>query len=119
LSGKPKAGAKQARDSFVLWVRARPRSRTDEVTGWGQDGFLEIQVKAAPERGEANRSCCRQLAGLLGIPPSRIFLEKGQASVHKKFRVVGVAQGEGEKRVRQALGQGEPLRNFAIPPRSS
>jgi hypothetical protein len=82
----------------------KPRSRTDAVLGWGRQGFLEIQVRAVPERGEANRSCCRQLARLLDVPASRVSIEKGQGSVLKKFRVKGLAQPEGERIVARALG---------------
>jgi len=71
--------------------------------GWGRQGFLEIQVKAVPERGEANRSCIRQLARVLDIPASQVCLEKGHGSVHKKFRIEGLAQREGERRLKGAL----------------
>jgi uncharacterized protein YggU (UPF0235/DUF167 family) len=100
-----KAKRKPGGEDFVLWVRARPRSRTDQVLGWSEDGFLEIQVKAVPERGEANQSCRRQLARLLDIPPSRIALEKGQASTRKKFRVQGLGQRDGEKALEKALSR--------------
>lgn len=71
--------------------------------GRDKDGFLEIQVKAVPERGEANRSCRRELARLLGVPPSQITLETGQTSTRKKFRVEGLGQREGEKALDEAL----------------
>lgn len=100
--GKPGTGGNE--DVFVLWVRVKPRSRADAVLGWGREGFLEIQVRAVPERGEANRSCCRQLARFLDVPVSRVSIEKGQGSVLKKFRVKGLAQPEGEKMVARALG---------------
>jgi uncharacterized protein YggU (UPF0235/DUF167 family) len=108
LSGNSRAGTKQGGDAFTLWVRAKPRSRADRVLGWGREGLLEIQVKAVPERGEANRSCCRVLARLLDVPASRVSIEKGQGSVRKKFRVEGLAQGEGEKLLVRTLGPREP-----------
>lgn len=98
---------KQGGDCFVLWVRAKPRSRKDEILGWGREGFVEIQVRAVPERGEANRSCCRQLARLLDIPASRVSIERGQGSVRKKFRVEGLTQQEGEKLLEKTLGPRE------------
>lgn len=108
MSGKPKAGKKhRGGDAFILWVRVKPRSSTDRVLGWGREGFLEMQVKAIPERGEANRSCCRVLARLLGVPASRVSVEKGQGSVRKKFRVEGLAQRDGEKRLARTLVAGE------------
>lgn len=107
LTGNPKRLKKGGRDSFVLWVRARPRGRKDEVLGWGQDGFLEIQVKALPERGQANRSLRRELARLLGIPAGQIALERGQSSVHKKFRIDGIGQREGQQALERALSRGK------------
>jgi len=105
MTGTPKTNRRPGGDAFVLWVRARPRSRTDEVLGWGKDGFLEVQVRAVPERGEANRSCRSQLARLLNIPPSQISLEKGKGSVHKKYRIEGLAQEDGERILAEALGK--------------
>ena len=105
MTGTPKGKRRQGGEAFVLWVRARPRSRTDEVLGWDRDGFLEIQVRAVPERGEANRSCRSQLARLLGIPPTQISLEKGKGSVHKKYRIEGLSQEEGEKILARSLGR--------------
>jgi uncharacterized protein YggU (UPF0235/DUF167 family) len=99
-----KARGKHGGDAFILWVRVKPRSRTDAVLGWGREGLLEIQVKAVPERGEANRSCCRVLARLLDVPASRVSVEKGQGSVRKKFRIEGMAQEAGEKLLFKALG---------------
>ncbi len=114
MTGNPKTGKKGGREAFVLWVRARPRARKDEVLGLGEDGFLEIQVKAVPERGEANRSCRRELARLLGIPASQISLEKGQSSVHKKFRIEGMDRQEGKRALEQALHRGQSHKDFAI-----
>ena len=105
MKGTQKAKRKPGGEDFVLWVRARPRSRTDQVLGLSEDGFLEIQVRAVPERGEANQSCRRQLARLLDVPPSQISLEKGQTSTRKKFRVEGLGQREGEKALEKALGR--------------
>ncbi len=104
MGGNPKAGKRQGGDGFILWVRVKPKARMDGVLGWGREGLLEIQVKAVPERGAANRSCCRQLARLLGVPPSRVSLEKGQGSVRKKFRVGGMGQEEGERLLGRILG---------------
>ena len=107
MSGNSRARTKQGGDAFVLWVRVKPRSRVEGVLGWGREGFLELQVKAVPERGEANRSCCRVLARLLDVPASRVSIEKGQGSARKKFRVEGLAQRDGEKLLARTLGPRE------------
>lgn len=104
MSGNVKAKTEPAGGAFVLWVHVKPRSRKDGVLGWGRGGGLEIQVKAIPERGEANRACRRLLARLLGVPVSRVLLEKGQGAVHKKFRIEGMGQKDGERILGRALG---------------
>ncbi len=104
LGVNPKSGTKGGEDAFVLWVRVKPRARADEIVGWGREGFLEVQVRAVPERGEANRSCCRLLARLLDVPASRVSLERGPGSTRKKFRVQGMTRLEGEKVLERALG---------------
>jgi len=103
----PKARTKGGEDAFALWVRVKPRARTDEILGWGREGFLEMQVRAVPERGEANRSCCRLLARLLDVPVSRVSLERGPGSVRKKFRVQGLTRQEGEQVLERTLGPKE------------
>jgi uncharacterized protein YggU (UPF0235/DUF167 family) len=108
LGGNPRGGRKQGEAVCILWVRVKPKSRTDAVLGWGREGFLEMQVRAVPERGEANRSCCRQLARLLDVPASCVSIEKGQSSVRKKFRVEGLAQREGERILARTLGPKGP-----------
>ncbi len=101
---RPKVNKNPARDAFIVWVRVKPKSRKDEILGWGREGLLEMQVRAVPERGEANRHCCRLLARLLEIPASRVSVEKGQASVRKKFRVEGLTQQEGDNLLCKAVG---------------
>jgi uncharacterized protein YggU (UPF0235/DUF167 family) len=94
---KPKGSRKQGEGAFILWVHVKPRARKDAVLGWGREGFVEIEVRAVPERGEANRSCCRQVARLLRVPASSVSIDRGQSSVRKKLRVEGLGQEEGER----------------------
>ena len=97
MSGKKKQGKKDPsiNADFTFWIHAKPRSQKNAVKGWDKDGFLEVQLKAIPEKGEANRDCCRELSRVLHIPRSRIILEKGQTSPHKKFRIKDLSMEEG------------------------
>lgn len=90
---KSRQGGKRA--GFALWVRVRPRSREDSILGWTDDGYLGVQVRAAPVRGAANESCCSQLASALNVAPSLVRVERGHASSRKKIRVEGVSEEEG------------------------
>ena len=48
-----------------------------------RDELLDIQLKAIPEKGEANDELIRFLANWLGIPKNQIFVFKGKTSRNK------------------------------------
>ncbi|MCB9086398.1 MAG: YggU family protein [Bdellovibrionaceae bacterium] len=52
------------------------------------DGALKLKVHAPPVEGKANEEIIRFLAKYLGIPKSRITIDKGSAS-RKKLVVIG------------------------------
>jgi uncharacterized protein YggU (UPF0235/DUF167 family) len=88
---------------YSLWVQVRPRSSRELIRGWNDEGFLEVLVTAPPVGGEANRACSLQLARALGVPPSRVVLQKGHGAKRKKFRIEGVGREEAQARLRQWL----------------
>ncbi len=109
MPGKKKQGNKEHAfdEDFSFWVHAKPRSRNNAIVGWDKDGFLEVHLKAIPERGEANRNCCRELSRALNIPPSRIILEKGHTSPHKRFRIKGLSKEKGKRLLAETGGLGK------------
>jgi hypothetical protein len=70
----------------MLTVKAQPRSKAPGVEATGPASF-RVRVKAAPDRGQANREIIERLAAHLGVPPSRLTLVRGAASSHKVFRL--------------------------------
>jgi len=52
---------------------------------------LRIRLKAAPVDDAANRECCRFVAGVLGIAPSRVSISSGGASRNKTLKVEGLS----------------------------
>ena len=86
-----------------LWVQVKPWSVQDRITGFNEEGFLVIHVRALPTKGQANQSCCIQLSRALQLPRSQIFLEKGRVSRKKKFRVEGLTREEGEIRLGRVI----------------
>lgn len=92
-------GKKEDNRSHCLWVQVKPRSSRDRIAGFNEEGFLVIHVRALPERGEANQSCCMQLARALQLPRSNILLEKGRTTRRKKFRIEGLSREQGEIRL--------------------
>jgi hypothetical protein len=73
----------------LLEVSVKVRSAREGLSR-GADGRLQVQVSAAPTKGQANEAVLRVLARGLGLPPSRLSLERGQTSRRKLIRVAGL-----------------------------
>ncbi len=99
MPGKKKQERKDPsiKEDFIFWVHAKPRSQNNAIIGLDKDGFLEVHLKAIPQKGEANRNCCRELSRALNIPQSKISLEKGHTSQHKRFRIKGLSKEKGKR----------------------
>lgn len=74
--------------NLVVNVRVRPRASRNEVCGV-QNGRLCIRTTAAPTDGKANRSVIRLVARYLGVPPSRVALQRGASGRDKQLVVTG------------------------------
>jgi len=70
----------------ILTVKVQARSKSPGVEAVGADEY-RVRVKAAPEKGRANKEAAERLAAHLGVPPSRLALVRGAASSHKQFRL--------------------------------
>jgi uncharacterized protein YggU (UPF0235/DUF167 family) len=70
----------------LLTVKVQPRAKMPGVEKLGE-GLFRVRVKAAPEKGRANREVAERLAEYLDVPPSRLVLVRGAASSHKRFRL--------------------------------
>ncbi len=72
-----------------LRVIAVPNSKTSEVVGWEDDPrvgrVLRVKIAAPPVDGKANAALRDFLAARLGVPKSRVVLEKGDTSRIKTF----------------------------------
>jgi len=70
----------------ILMVKVQARSKSPGVEALGPDEF-RVRVKAAPEKGRANKEVAERLAAHLGVPPSLLSLVRGAASSRKQFRL--------------------------------
>ena len=89
--------------SYVLAIRATPRSARPGIGGWraGADGReeLEVRVAEAPANGAANEAVVKLLAKALGISRSQVAIISGRSSRHKR-----VALPLDEQEARRRLG---------------
>lgn len=70
-----------------------PGSSRDGVVGW-LGGALKIKVAVPPEKGKANKSVCKLLAGILGIAPAQIQVISGQSAPNKILEIEGLSEAE-------------------------
>ncbi|QJE97305.1 DUF167 domain-containing protein [Luteolibacter luteus] len=72
-------------------VLAVPNSKTSEVVGWEDDPragkVLRVKIAAPPVDGKANAALREFLAKHLGVPKSRVTLEKGDSARIKTLTV--------------------------------
>lgn len=64
---------------------------------------IEIKITQAPQKGKANAQIVEEIAALLNIPPSRVFVENGFTSSKKTVRVEGMTLPEVQKRLETKL----------------
>ena len=89
-------------DAARVRVRLTPRAGRDDLTGV-RDGVLLVRVTAPPLEDRANAALCRLLARAVGVPPSRVQVERGRRSREKLVRVEGLSEDELRRRL-QAFG---------------
>jgi uncharacterized protein (TIGR00251 family) len=74
-----------------LRIRATPNARKSEVIAWEEDPLLgrvlRVRVAAPPVEGKANAELRSFLAKVLGLPKSKVILEKGDTSRIKTFEI--------------------------------
>lgn len=74
-----------------LPVKAVPNAKTSEILGWEDDSqtgrVLKIRVAAAAVDGKANEALRGFIAKSLGLPKSKVSLEKGSSSRVKMFSI--------------------------------
>lgn len=71
---------------IILNILAKPNAKRTAILGV-RDQALHISVHAKPHQGEANQELISYLAKLLKLPKSKITLERGEGSRHKKISV--------------------------------
>jgi uncharacterized protein (TIGR00251 family) len=78
-----------------LNVQVQPNSKRNEVTGL-REGILHIRIAAPPVKGKANQELVKYLSGILGVPKSRVIVDKGAAGKRKRIEIIGLGQEQVE-----------------------
>jgi uncharacterized protein (TIGR00251 family) len=81
-----------------LIVKVLPKTSREEIVGWEGDS-LKIRLKAAPEKGEANKALIAFLSKTLGISKQSISIVSGETSRKKKLSLAGISQEELDERL--------------------
>ena len=69
-----------------LFVTVKPGARTESVERIS-DTELIVKVRAPAQEGKANRAVTEALAAYLGLPKSRVVLQKGATGKKKIFEI--------------------------------
>ncbi|MEW6401926.1 MAG: DUF167 domain-containing protein [Chloroflexota bacterium] len=72
----------------ALAVRVTPRSSRNQIVGVLSDGTVKIHIAAPPVDDEANQELVKFLAGVLGVPKSRLEIVAGLSGRDKLISVL-------------------------------
>jgi len=75
-------------DKYVR-VKVIPKSQKNEIVEKMEDGTLKIRIKAAPERGRANKELIKFLSEELRIPKENIVIISGKTDQLKLLHIYG------------------------------
>jgi uncharacterized protein (TIGR00251 family) len=74
-------------EALILNLRVQPRASRNAVAG-PHGNQLKIHLTAAPVDGKANSRLLKLLAGVFGVPNSRVELLSGFSSRSKRIRII-------------------------------
>lgn len=83
---------------MLFKIKAKPSSSDNQIS-LNPEGDIQIKVRAAPEKGKANRAVIELLARKLGVPRSTISVVRGESSRDKWLEITGLTPDEVKKRL--------------------
>uniref|UniRef100_A0A7V4JPF1 DUF167 domain-containing protein n=1 Tax=Thermodesulfobacterium geofontis TaxID=1295609 RepID=A0A7V4JPF1_9BACT len=63
---------------MLLEIKVKPGSSKDKIIQFKEPNFLEISLKALPQKNEANESLCQFLGNIFKISKKEIKILKGK-----------------------------------------
>ncbi len=88
--------------SCRLGIKVTAKASRNCLQGWMGD-VLKITVTTAPEKGKANDTVIRLLAGKLDIPASSIEITSGHTQPRKVLEITGLTAPELQERLAAVL----------------
>jgi uncharacterized protein (TIGR00251 family) len=95
-----------ATGDVVLHVHVQPGAGRSAVVGRHGDA-LKVRVAAPPTRGRANDQCAALLAETFGLKAAQVELAGGESSRAKRYRIRDVELHAFERRLEQAVHEGQ------------
>jgi uncharacterized protein len=81
-----------------LKVRVIPNAKKNEFGGY-REGELVLRLNAPAIQGKANKAAIDFVARYFGVARSAVLLAQGERSRHKIFKIVGLDNGDLERRL--------------------
>ncbi len=72
-----------------LEIHITPNASRDAITGWTDDGVLNVKIQSPPVEGAANKGLIRFIAKQAGVSKSRIRIIRGEKSRNKLLEIDG------------------------------
>ena len=88
------------RDGALLRLKVSPGAARDAVLGVAADR-LRVSVRAAPEKGRANKAVIALLAKTFRVPKSALEITAGGGASRKTVRVGGIGAEAVAARIRE------------------
>lgn len=91
-------------DEIRIKVKAIPRAKKNQISGFMEDGSLKVHLKAPPVDGKANQALIKLLADSLNVSQSAISIISGLNGRKKIVKIIGLSTKEYHKIIEQIAG---------------
>lgn len=88
---------------MILQIKVNPGSSKDKIVFFKEPNFLEINLKAKPEKNKANESLCQFLGKLFKVPKEQVKILKGKTTKNKLVKIEELTEKEVLESIKKAL----------------
>ncbi|PMP69083.1 MAG: hypothetical protein C0190_00665 [Thermodesulfobacterium geofontis] len=88
---------------MLLEIKVKPGSSEDRIIQFREPNFLEISLKAPPEKNKANERLSQFLSKVFKIPKNQVKIVKGKTSKNKIIKIEGIIEKEAIKIIKKTL----------------